>query len=194
MPTMDPRSIISTAAFEDSTGTMHAATFERSPSWLLAGPWGQSPLNVTTPTGSLIPNVTVPNVYDYASLEEANTWNTLHQMVAPVPTSLPLAVQKIMFLKAGTAFVNNLFLDWKAGVTSGSVQLSFRDNSVTSGDFQNSGTGTVPAFIFPSSATYGGLGRNLQVTLLRPGRYTVGIVTLDSAVVTSMFEMEWFVL
>jgi hypothetical protein len=65
---------------------------------------------------------------------------------------------------------------------------------VTSGDFQNAGTATVPVFEFPPSATYGGTGRNFQVTLLRPGRFNVGIVTLDSTAVISMFEMEWIVL
>ncbi len=193
MPTMDPRSFIQTASLEDSTGTMHPATFMRSPTWLLPGPWGVSPINVTTPSGSLIPNVTVPNAYDFASQEDANAWNTLHQMVAANPTSLPIVVQKIMFLKAGTAFVNNLYLDWKAGVTASDIQLSFRDNSVTSGDFQNSGTATVPAFVFPLSATYGNTGRNLQVTLLRTGRFDVGMRTVDSSGTTSMFEMLWIV-
>ncbi len=192
MPTMDPRSIIQTASFEDSTGTMRAATFLRSQNWLLPGPWIQSPLNVTTPAGILIPNVTVPNAYDYASIEDANTWNTLHQMVAPIPNNLPFAVRQVMFLKAGTAFVNNIFLDWAVGVTSASVQLSFRDNSMTSGDFQNSGAGTVPVFAFPA-ATYGSTGRNFQVTLLRTGHFHVGLNILDNSGNCSMFEMEWFV-
>jgi hypothetical protein len=194
MPTMDPRSIIQTASFQDSTDTMRAANFQRSGNWLMPGPWSVSPLNVTMPGGSVTPNVSVPNVYDYASIEAAATWNTLHQMVAPNPASLPIAVQQIMFLKAGTAFDNNLFLDWKAGVTASIVQLSLRENSVTSGDFQNSGTGTVPVFAFPLTATFGNTGRNLQVTLLRPGRFNVGIVVFDSALNTSMFEMEWIVL
>jgi len=196
MPTMDPRSIIQTASFEDHVGTMQAATFQRSGSWLSPGapPWVQSPLSVSAGMGSTLANVTVPNVYDYASIEAANTWNTLHQMTPATPTTLPLAVQQIMFLKAGTAFVNNLFLDWKGAVTSSSVQLSFRDNSVTSGDFQNSATATVPVFMFPATATFGNTGRNFQVTLLRPGRFNVGIVVLDSTAAISMFEMEWIVL
>ena len=194
MPTMDPRNIIQTASFEDSTGTLRAATFQRSPNWLVNGIWAEPPLTVTTPSGALIPNVTVPNIYDYASIEAANTWNTLHQMVAPNPPNLPISVQNIMFLKAGTAFVNNIYLDWRGAVTSSSVLLSFRDNSVTSGDFQNSGTATVPVFAFPTSATYGSTGRNFQVTLLRPGRFNVGLVILDSTAAISMFEMEWIVL
>ncbi len=194
MPPMDPRNIIQTAAMEDSGGTMRAAMFQRSSSWLLPGTWAQPPLSLSAGSGATLPNVTVPNIYDYASIEAANSWNTLHQMTPVTPSGLPLAVQQIMFLKAGTAFVNNIYLDWKGVVTSSSVQLSFRDNSVTSGDFQNAGTATVPVFAFPNSATYGSTGRNLQVTLLRPGRFHVGLVILDSTAAISMFEMEWIVL
>jgi hypothetical protein len=173
---------------------MHSATFARSSTWLQPGPWGQSPLTVSVGVGTTLPNVTVPNAYDYASIEAANTWNTLHQMTPASPTGLPLPVQQIMFLKAGTAFVNNLFLDWKGAVTSSNIQLSFRDNSTTSGDFTNSGTATVPAFVFPATATYGSTGRNFQVTLLRPGRFNVGLVVFDSTSALSMFEMDWIVL
>lgn len=147
-------------------------------------------MNITTPSGSVIPYVSVPNAYDYESIQAANAWNTTHQMVAQNPPSLPIAVQQIIFGKVGNAFVNNYFLDWKAGITSSSVQLSLRDNSVTSGDFQNSGAGTVPAFIFPTGATFGNTGRNLQLTLLKPGRFNLGIRVVDSATNTSMFELE----
>jgi hypothetical protein len=192
MPPMDPRGLISTAALEDSGGTMRSATFARAQGWLLPGPWIQTPLNVSTPTGSLIPNVTVPNSYDYASIEDANTWNTLHQMVAINPSNLPFPVQNTMFLKAGSAFVNNLFIDFKAAVTSVQVMLTFRDNAVTSGTFQNSGTATLPVFAFPS-ATYGSTGRNLQVTALRPGRFQMGLTMIDNSGNVSMFPMDWIV-
>src|ERR1017187_3776260 len=139
MPPMDPRSIISTASFEDLGGTMRAATFERSSTFLAGALYVVSPLSVTTPGSGTTPYVSVPNTYDYGSIEEANTWNTLHMMTIPTPATMPLSVQKIMFLHAGTAFVNNIFLDCKAGTTSTNVQLTFRDNSVTSGDFQNAG-------------------------------------------------------
>src|ERR1700733_11369794 len=85
MPTMDPRSIIQTASFEDNGATMRAATFNRSPTWLLPGPWSEAPLSVSVGVGTTLANVTVPNVYDYASIEAANTWNTLHQMTPATP-------------------------------------------------------------------------------------------------------------
>ncbi len=105
---------------------------------------------------------------------------------------LPIAVQKIMFLKAGTAFVNNIFLDWSPTVTSTDVQLSFRDNSTTSGDFQNSATATVPVFAF-SGATFGGTARMLQVTLLRTGRFQMCLRIIDNSGNYSMYEMDWIV-
>ena len=107
---------------------------------------------------------------------------------------LPKAVEKIMFLKAGEAFVNNIFLDWSAGVTSTDVLFSFRDNSVTSGDFTDAAAGTIPVFAFPSSATYGGTSRRMQITLRRAGRYTVGLRIFDSAGNWSLYEMDWIVM
>jgi len=190
-PTMDPRSIIQTASLQDNGGTLRAATFARSSSWLVGGPWVPSILVPTAAAGALFPNVTVPNAYDYASIEEANAWNTLHLMTPANPASLAPPVTKITYLKAGTAFVNNLYLDFAVGKSSQNILLSFRDNSVTSGDFQNAGTGTVPVFAFPTTATYSGLGKNFQITLLAAGRYTVALLVLDNAGNYSMYEMDW---
>ena len=194
MQPMDIRSIVSLASFEDNAAAMHTATFERSLSWLGPGPWSVPPLSVSVGNGPTTPSITVPNAYDYASQQIANVWNASHQMTPIIPTALPLAVQQTAFLHAGAAFVNNLFFDWKVGVTSSSIQLSLRDNSTTSGMFQNGSVGTVPVFLFPGSAIYGGLGRNLQVTLLRTGRFNVAFVIVDSTGATSMFEMDWIVL
>ncbi len=148
---------------------------------------------VSQPSPSTLSNVQVNNPYDFGSIEEANTWNGLHQMTVPT-AQVPPAVQKIMFLKAGTAFINNVFLDFTGGATSTDIQLSIRDNAGTSGDFQNSGTGTIPVFSFPTTATYGTPGRNLQVTLLRTGRFNVGLRIIDNGGNYSLFEMEWIVL
>ena len=187
MPPMDPRSIISSVLFENNASSQSAGTFARSSSWLHASTWVNPPLIVSQTTSFVI----CPNVQDFASVEDANTWNGLHLMTAQ-NNQLPIAVQKIMFLKAGTAFVNNIFLDWSVGVTSTDVQLSFRDNSSTSGDFQNSATATIPVFAF-TGATFGGIARNLQVTLLRTGRFTVALRIIDNSGNYSMYEMDWIV-
>ncbi len=188
MPTMDPRSIISAVSFEASAGGQQAGTFARSSTWLHSTTWVNPPL-IVSQTGS---NLVCPNIQDFASVEIANTWNGLHQMTA-LNNQLPINVQKIMFLKAGTAFVNNIFLDWSAGITSTDVQLSFRDNAATSGDFQNSGTGTVPVFAW-SGPTFGSTARNLEVTLLRPGRFQMALRIIDNSGNYSMYEMDWIVL
>jgi hypothetical protein len=188
MSPMDPRGIISSVSFENNAGSQTAATFARSSTWLHASTWVNPPLIVSQTASFVI----CPNVQDFASVEAANTWNGLHLMTAQ-NNQLPIAVQKIMFLKAGTAFVNNIFLDWSAGVTSTDVQLSFRDNSTTSGDFQNSGTATVPVFAF-TGATFGLTARNLQVTVLRTGRFHVAMRIIDNSGNYSMYEMEWIVL
>ncbi len=188
MPTMDPRSIISTTSFEASAGGQQGGTFARSSTWLHSATWINPPL-IVSQTAS---NVICPNVQDFASVEEANIWNGLHLMTAQ-NNQLPIAVQKIMFLKAGSAFVNNIFLDWSAGVTSTDVQLSFRDNSTTSGNFQNSATATVPVFAW-SGPTFGSTARNLEVTLLRPGRFQMALRIIDNSGNYSMYEMDWIVL
>jgi hypothetical protein len=74
------------------------------------------------------------------------------------------------------------------------VQISFRDNSYSGGDFTNGGTPTIPVFAFPTSTTYGGTGRNLQLTLLKTGRFSMGIRIVDGGGNYSMFPFELVVL
>jgi hypothetical protein len=188
MSPMDPRGLIQSATFESSGGGQTAGTFTRSSTWLHNSTWVNPPL-IASQAGA---NVTCPNAQDFASVEAANTWNGLHLMTAQ-NNQLPLSVQKIMFLKAGTAFVNNIFLDWTPAVTSTDVQLSFRDNSTTSGNFQNSASATVPVFAF-SGATFGSTARMLQVTLLKTGRFQMALRIIDNSGNYSMYEMDWIVL
>ncbi|MDP4200941.1 MAG: hypothetical protein Q8922_11545 [Bacteroidota bacterium] len=192
MPTMDPRAIVQTISLEDNAGVQQAATFTRSTLWLHAGVWANPPL-IVTQSPSVIGSVSVPNTYDYDSIEQAAAWNSLHLMTAP-STGFPLAVEKIMFLKAGSAFLNHIPLDWTGGTTAHDIQFSFRDNSVTSGDFTAGSNGTIPAFAFPTAPTYGGTARDLQVTVLRTGRFSVALRILDIAGNWSLYEMDWIVL
>ena len=64
---------------------------------------------------------------------------------------------------------------------------------MTSGDFENSASGTIPVFSFPA-ASYGGTGRLLTLTLLRTGRFPMCLRLIDSGGNYSMFEMLWVVL
>ena len=148
---------------------------------------------VTLPGTGTTGNVVAANPYDYTAVVAANAWNSVHAMTAPNTNQLPFSVQNIVFLKADPRFINNLYFDITGGVTSTDIQFSMRDNSTTSGMFQDAALATVPVFALPSS-TYGGTGRNLQVSLTRTGRFDVAFRIVDNGGNWSMFEMQWIVL
>ena len=192
MPPIDPRSLIQMISFEDQANVNQVAGFTRSTTWLQNVTWLDAPL-IVTPAATKTAVIAAPNAADYQSLQDAIAWNSTHAMT-PLSTKLPKAVEKIFFLKAGGQFINQIYLDWNIGVTSTDVQFSFRDNSVTSGDFTNSATGTIPVFAFPNTSTYGGIGRLLQVSLLARGRYMVGMRIVDNSGNWSLYDMQWIVL
>jgi hypothetical protein len=99
-----------------------------------------------------------------------------------------------MYFKAGMAFRNSVYFDFIGGKTSQDILLSLRHNSFTSGDFQNAAAGTVPCFQFPTTATFGGAGRALELCFNATGVFDVAMRVLDNAANYSMFEMEWIVL
>jgi hypothetical protein len=110
-----------------------------------------------------------------------------------ISTQLPLAVNALMILKASPKFLNNVFFDFLGGATSTDIPFSFKDNSLTSGDFTNAATGTIPSYSF-GSTTFGGTGKMLTVSILTPGRYSVALRIVDNAGGYSLFPMEWIVL
>jgi hypothetical protein len=193
MEPMDPRLVIQKITLDDNTGAAKGATFSRVTSWFQNVTWVNPVLKISDVTSSTTPTIAANSPQDYQSFQEAVVWNSTKSMVA-TNSKLPLAVKKIVFLKAGMSFDNTIYLDWIGGATSTDVQISFRDNSVTSGNLDPlGGAPTVPVFQFLATATYGGAGRKLTVTVLRPGRYFVGIRVLDNGGNYSMFEMEWIV-
>ncbi|HET6400505.1 MAG TPA: hypothetical protein VFH95_03815 [Candidatus Kapabacteria bacterium] len=194
MTPMDPRAIISSLAFEDQSGTLQNAAFARSLNWLNAGTTWIAPPMKTTAGGipATTSHIVAANAYDYQAVVDATNWNNLHAMTLP-SLGLPLSVQNIMFLRGDPRFINYLYLDFNAGVTSADILFSMRDNSTTSGQFQGNANGTVPVFQFPNS-TYGGGGRNLQVSLNTTGRFQVALRIVDNSGNWSMFEMEWIVI
>ena len=190
MDPMDPRSIISSCSFQDSSNVAHAASFIRSSTWLHASTWVNPPMIISTSSTSNVQNA---NPQDFDAAIAANVWNGTHQMTT-TNSQLPLSASKLVFLKSDPRFINTIFLDWTGGTTSSSdIELSFRDNSATSGSFQHSGQGTIPVFSFPAS-TWGGTGKAFTVSLLRTGRFSVAIRIIDNGGNYSMFEMDWIVL
>ncbi len=193
MQPMDPRSIVQVIQLTDNAAAVQTGQFQYSGTWLQTVTWGNPPIATSPFVPGTIPIVSVPNVNDYESQNIAIAWNASHAMTVN-NNKLPVCVNNIMFLKAGTAYVNTLFFDWTGIITATDIQFSFRDNSVTSGMFMNGATGLVPVFTFPSTSTYGAFAMKLQVTLLQPGRYTVGLRIHDSAGTWSLYEMQWIVL
>ena len=70
------------------------------------------------------------------------------------------------------------------------LQISFRDNAATPGQFTGTGTGTIPAFLFTGALT-GTVA--MQVTLNMLGSFVMAISARDGSGNSSMFEMEWVV-
>src|SRR6266536_4790448 len=94
MPTLDPRTIVQSAALADNGATLRTASFARASNFLVGGPWVNSVISLAATAGT----VTVPNTYDYGSIEEASNWNSLVQMNTLSPLGLPGNVTNIVFL------------------------------------------------------------------------------------------------
>jgi hypothetical protein len=189
MEPMDPRLVISKVLLDDNTGASKGGTFSRVTDWLQNVTWVNPVLKISDVTTSTFPTIQSNSAQDYESFQEAIVWNSTHAMTATNP-KLPLAVKKIVFAKAGKAFDNIIYLDFIGGATSTNVQISFRDNSITNGQPDATGAPTIPVFAFPTTATYGGTGRKLIFTVLRPGRFALGIRVVDNLGNYSMFELE----
>ncbi len=187
---VDPRMLVQAIAFEDQSGILQPGQFTRSTTWLQNVSWVNPPLVVTS-RAVMVPNATAVAPADYNALEIVDQWNAQRAMTA-LTNQYPLSVEKIMFLIAGRRFANNIYLDWTGGDTASDIEFSFRDNSLTSGDFTSGAQGTIPVFQFATS-TFGGVTRNLQVTVLRRGRFPVCLRIKDTSGNWSMYEMLWIV-
>ncbi len=186
-PTMDPRGLVSNTSFSTGPGA-----FLRSTNWLQAVAWVSPPMKVSAPGVGTTSNIMAVNPQDFTSIEAAATWNATHAMTTN-NAQLPLVAEGLMFLRSGTNFQNNLFFDITGGTTLVGVQLSFRDNSYTAGDFTAGATGTIPVFDF-GAGPFSGAGKQMTVTLLQPGRFSMGLRLVDNAGNYSMFPMEWIVI
>ncbi|MEO6939921.1 MAG: hypothetical protein ABI444_07265 [Candidatus Kapaibacterium sp.] len=189
MPPMDPRAIISFVQLDDNGGLPRNAQFQNSNSFNAPVTWAASPLSLSAGTGATLPQCVAVTPQDFEATQNAIQWIASHGVVRP-NTQVAPSVQKIIFLKAGNAYITTFFLDWAGGVTSTDVQLSIRDNSATGGNFLNGAAGTVPAFTW-SGNTFGGTSRKLSVCTTGPGRIAMGLRVIDNGGNVSMFEMDW---
>jgi hypothetical protein len=184
---MDPRAIIQAITLDDDTGASIIPLFMRSTDFIKNTTWATSPLGLSNPA-TRIPQVLAVNNSDYEAEYVARDWNATHGMVRS-NMQLPPTVAKIVFAKAGNRFTNVFWVDWSGASNSTDVQLSFRDNSATSGDFTNASSGSVPVFAW-SGSTFSGTGKRLQITFTRPGRFSLVLRVIDGTGSWSMFELE----
>ena len=81
-------------------------------------------------------------------VSDAKQWNFLHQ-TADTSAYLALPLRKIIFLRGGSQWTNVIGLSL-GGASYANLQLSFRDNATTRGDY----AGTYPVIDFSNVGTY----------------------------------------
>jgi len=117
------------------------------------------------------------------NISDASQWNFDHT-TSNVASTLAPPLRKLVFMKAGTQWSNNLPLVLGAG-TYTELQLSFLDNAATRGDAQ----GTIPVIRWAGSFT--GVV-TIDLVLKKSGRFTLGLLGVDNAGTPnySMFEID----
>jgi hypothetical protein len=170
---VDPRILIANSYMGVTQGA-----FSRSSTYGAAG-WAASILNYS---GTAV--CTTLHTDDALAVAEAAQWTFAHQGLNLAGTTPP-CLQKVAFLRGGTSYEMAFSIDFGVGNHT-SVQLSFRDNVVTPGDFAGS-FGSIPVISY--SGTYTGV-QTFKVTLKRYGTFVMGLRTTSGGN-NYMFEMEW---
>ena len=157
--------------------------FSRSTNFVGALTWAASPFTVNAnPTCLSLHND------DILTVNNAAQWNFDHQTANTTATNPP-PLRKVLFLRGGTEWEMQIGLSLGAQTYS-DLQLSFRDNAATPGNFSSGGTGTIPVILFPSALTG---STTLKVSLKMFGTFIMAISARDGLGTSSMFEMEWIV-
>lgn len=180
MPPVDPRILIANAIMGGVQGA-----FYRSTNFNVAATWVASPFALT---GSV--TCVALHSDDQLAVADAAQWTFAHQSDNTL-ASTPPPVRKLMFLRGGSEWEMDIPINL-GGATYSDLQISFRNNATSAGDFLSvvGGAGTIPVVIF-SGALTGTV--TLKVTLSQVGRYIMVISARDGAGNSSMFEMEWLV-
>lgn len=170
---VDPRILIANSYLDATQGA-----FTRSATYGAAG-WAATPLTLN---GS----VTCATLHtdDMLAVAEAAQWTFSHQGQNLAGTNPP-CLQKVQFLRGGTSYEMSFGIDF-GGSNHTNVQLSFRDNVATPGDF--AGTfGSIPVISY--TGTWTGV-RTFKVTLKQLGTFIMGLRTQVGGS-NYLFEMEW---
>lgn len=109
----------------------------------------------------------------------------MHRTVNVAATVAP-PLRKTVFMRAGIGWQNTVGINVGSSPTFASFQLSLLENAATRGDAQ----GTIPVFEW-NSGPYSGLVQ-FGLVLYSPGRYTFGLLGVDSSSPAnySMFELD----
>ncbi|MEI8133511.1 MAG: hypothetical protein WCH46_00370 [bacterium] len=173
---IDPKSIILSVALNSTTGTWQRSTNALQTTW--AG------TNALAFTGNNT-SVASYDLTDGATVVDAAQWTIAHQMVN-ASSNIPPSMNKVVFVRAGEIWDNKLEINFGAS-SYNNVQLTFRDNLGTSGQFVNGATGGVPVYNFGNGITGNQI---LHLTLLRPGVYNmVFLMVLSSNWSTYDFQL-----
>ena len=115
------------------------------------------------------------------------TWNS--------SVTLPIPLRKVVFLRAGTEWRNELRIIFPGPVAADVIYLAMRNNAGTRGDAH----GTYPVLKWSSIGTGITGAVQLYLDLKLPGRYNVVLWVKSKPTGTpaapqySMYEMEWIV-
>jgi len=171
-PPQDPRDLIAFAKISGTVGMFDRVT-------LPAGAWSASPI-------TMVDNPTCLALETDNQLKnaEALQWNMSH-LTRSTLTTLPMPLEKVIFLRGGTEWQMQFNLDFGADAVT-DVYLTFRDNYGTRGDAQ----GTIPVISFPTGSF---TNANVALLTLRMlGRMSMALVGTVSGNDT-MYESEWIV-
>lgn len=176
IPPIDPRLLIADARIGSTQ-----ATFNRSNDFNVST-WGTNSVVLTGNT--LCEAWETDNLW---KVEDAAQWTMSHQTGNFASTIAP-PLRKIVFLRGGRQWKNTLEVDLGA-TTFTEIQLSFRDNAASAGNFAGAGPGTIPVFEWTGSFT-GTI--DLVLSFLDMGRYSM-VLKLRDGGNNSMFEMEFII-
>lgn len=175
-PPSDPRDLIDNAKLNSTAGVfLHSTTFAKPPV-----SWAASPLSI--PSAPTCSSLWTDNQLAVAS---ATQWNFLHGTKSTNPKISPL-LSNLLYLKSGSSWKMTIPLSTGLATLT-DIQLSYRDNAATSGDYIGSSTGGIPAISFTGSFT-GSL--TLELTMKHEARVQLAIRTIDSLGNYAMFGVE----
>ncbi len=125
---------------------------------------------------------------NYQMVSDAKQWNFLHQ-TANTSAYLAIPMRKVIFLRGGTQWTNVISLNLGAQ-SYPNLQLTFRDNAATRGDY----AGSYPVIDFSNSGTPFTGNVDLSLILKSMGHVSMVLRGIDVAGPNwSMFEMEWII-